>query len=84
MDPTYHVAACSRKIARALSDILEAAQDASEGRALKIATQLENLAEELIYLRRQLLELPPQSSSALADSAQEDPFGFGRLDPSGP
>jgi hypothetical protein len=54
--------------------IEEAAQRAREGQRSQIATQLEHCAEELVYLHRQILDLPPQVSTALADSSKEEPF----------
>jgi hypothetical protein len=74
VDPSYHQHAASQGIARSLSLVLEASQDAREARSFEVSTQLEHLAEELIYLRRQLLDLPPQRSTTLQDREEDVPW----------
>jgi hypothetical protein len=58
----------------ALSVVFEASECAREARATQLLTQLENVAEDLIQLHREFLELPPQSSTALASCEEDVPF----------
>jgi hypothetical protein len=50
--------------------VFKATENARIARCGEIITHLEYLSEELIYLRRQVLELPTESSTALA--SEED------------
>ena len=74
MDLTWYESQGSIAISRALAAVLEAAQHTREAKRLELASDLENLAEELIYSRRKLLNLPPQKSTALASEEDEVPF----------
>jgi hypothetical protein len=74
MDYSFHQSQCSKGLSRALAVVLEAAQDAGEARLAEVATQCEHLAEELIYLRRKVLDLPPQRSTSLQDREEDVPW----------
>ena len=74
VDPTFHISQSSRAVVRAVTAILEAAQDAGEAHLFHERTELENLAEELLYMRRKLLNLPPQSSAPPPLVEDSDPF----------
>lgn len=61
---------CSVMLSTALSVVYEAAERAREAHMSGIVAQLEDLSEDLIKLHRDVLELPPQSSTALCDVDQ--------------
>jgi hypothetical protein len=56
-----------------MSLIFEASEYARKARCGEIVSQLEYLSEEFVYLHRQVLELPPQKSTALAN-VDDAPF----------
>ena len=74
MDVYFHVGQASADVSRAIGIVLEAAQHAREARREKLSAKLEDLVEELLLARRELLELPPQRSTSLQDREEDTPF----------
>jgi hypothetical protein len=74
MDHPIQRLRCSSQLGIALSAVFAAGELAREAHCEQIRLNLENLAEELIFLHRQILELPPQSSTALARVEDDLPF----------
>jgi hypothetical protein len=68
----------SHKAAVCLGDALSIVYTArtlwDETHRSELRTEFENLTEDLVKLHRQILELPPQSSTALATEQDELPF----------
>lgn len=67
MDTTLERVRCASMLSTAISIVYEASHHAREARRLELSVQLENLVEELIYLHREVLDLPPQRTPAACE-----------------
>jgi hypothetical protein len=74
MDHTPQRLRCASQLGIILAALGAAAENARDARLSKIVAELENLREDVIKLHRDVLELPPQSSTALAQLQDELPF----------
>ena len=64
----------ARMLSTCLPLIFEAAEYAREAHLLDLRTELQDLAEDLIKLHRDALQLPPQRSTCLQDREEDVPW----------